>query len=545
MTSNLAPTFVVSRSLAAGVAALVRAQSLEAEAAGTPVARCAALAGLAIPDVTIEVAEAVTGGSFKDAAGAEYPALLPFCRVAGFATPRPASRIGFELWLPLEDWNGRYVQGGNGGLGGVIFHLELADLLRRGYATAATDNGHQASPVDGRWAIGQPGKVRDFADRAVHETRHIAGHIVERFFGEPAQRHYFYGCSEGGREAQVAAQRYPDDFDGIVAGAPASDWTALLSSFAANAKAIHGQAESFVPPDKLALVQQAAIAACDAGDGVKDGLVGRPLDCGFDPATLACADGADPAGCLTAPQLASLQGLYAGVQMPAGDALLLPGYSPGGEAELSPIGGGVRSYQFGEAPGQSLGVLFATGFFGGFVHEEPAWDFRSFDLGRDLAAAREKVGFLDATDPKALGAFAKRGGKLLQYHGWFDGSIPPRASIDFHARVGEAMGGAGKVDDFYRLFMAPGVLHCGFGPGPNAFGALGAPAPADADHDVMFALQRWVEEGVAPGRVIATKYVDDNPAQGIARQMPLCPWPKQAAWDGRGDPDAAASYRCE
>lgn len=538
MTPNLAPTFVVSLSLAAGFAALVRAQSLEAEAAGTPAAHCEALAELPIGDVTIEVAEAVTGGSFKDAAGAVYPALPPFCRVVGFSTPRPASRIGFEVWLPLENWNGRYVQGGNGGLGGVIFHLELADLLRRGYATAATDNGHQASPVDGRWAIGQPDKVRDFAERAVHETRWIAGRVVERLYGKPAKRHYFYGCSEGGREAHIAAQRYPDDFDGIVAGAPANDWTALLASFASNAKAIHGQAETFVPPAKLALVQQAAIAACDAGDGVKDGLVGRPLDCGFDPATLACRDGADAAGCLTAPQLASMQKLYAGVRMPAGDALLSPGYSPGGEAELSPIGGGVRSYQFGEAPGQSLGVLFATGFFGGFVHENPAWDFRTFDLQKDVALAREKVGFLDATDPRALGAFAKRGGKLLQYHGWFDGSIPPRASVDFYTR-------AGDVDDFYRLFMAPGVLHCGFGPGPNAFGALGAPAPADADHDVMFALQRWVEEGIAPERVVATKYVEDNPAKGIARQMPLCPWPKQAAWDGSGDPNAAASYRCE
>lgn len=545
MTANPAPMLVMLLSMATGFAVPIHAQSLEGEAAGTPVARCAALTALELPDVTIEVAEAVTGGSFKDAAGAVYPALPPFCRVAGFSLPRPASRIGFEVWLPLEGWNGRYVQGGNGGLGGVIFHLELADLLRRGYATAATDNGHQAIPVDGRWAIGHPERVRDFAERAVHETRHIAGAVVATFFGKPAAKHYFYGCSEGGREAHVAAQRYPADFDGIVAGAPANDWTALLASFAANAKAIHGQAGSFVPADKLALVQQAALSACDPNDGLKDGLIGRPLDCGFDPATLACREGTDPAGCLTAPQVASLRGLYAGVRWPGSDALLSPGYSPGGEAELSPLGGGVRSYHFGEAPGQSLGVLFATGFFGGFVHEDPAWDFRSFDLASDVTLARQKVGFLDATDPKALAAFGKRGGKLLQYHGWFDGSIPPRASIEFHARVVEAMGGAEQADDAYRLFMAPGVLHCGFGPGPNAFGALGARAPADADHDVMFALQRWVEEGVAPERVIATRYVDDDPAKGIARQMPLCPWPKQAVWDGTGHPDAASSYRCE
>jgi feruloyl esterase len=545
MNANVAPTVVLSLLLAAGFAAPARAQSPEAEAAGTPGARCEALAALAMPDVTIDVAETLTGGSFKDAAGAVYPALPPFCRVAGHATPRPASRIGFEVWLPLEGWNGRYVQGGNGGLGGVIFHLELADLLRRGYATAATDNGHQAIPVDGRWAIGQPERVIDFGYRAVHETRHVAGGIVERFFGAPATRHYFYGCSEGGREAQLAAQRYPADFDGIVAGAPANDWNGLLAGFAENAKAVHGQPASFIEPAKLMLVQQAAVTACDAGDGVNDGMVGRPLDCGFDAAQLLCREGADPESCLTAAQVATLARLYGGARDPATGALILHGYAPGGEAELSPIGGGVRSYQFGEAPGQSLGILFATGYFGGFVHEDPAWDWRTFDIAKDLPRAREKYGAtLDAVNPD-LGAFQRRGGKLLQYHGWFDGSIPPRASIDFHARVAETMGGAGRVDGFYRLFMAPGVLHCGFGPGPNAFGALGAPAPQDAEHDVLLALQRWVEEGVAPERVIATKYVDDDPANGIARQMPLCPWPKQAVFDGAGDPDAAASYRCE
>ena len=512
-------------------------------AAATPESRCAELAALQMPDVAIDSVEAVTGGSFKDVAGMTYPGLPKFCRVVGHATPRPASRIGFEVWLPLENWNGRYVQGGNGGLGGGIFYLEIADLLRRGYATAATDNGHQASPVDGSWAIGQPEKVRDFGYRAVHETRQIAGGIVERYFGKPAVKHYFYGCSQGGREAHVEAQRYPEDFDGIVAGAPANDWTGLLSAFAANARAIHGLPDSFVPAEKLALVQKATIEACDAGDGVRDGLVSRPFACEFDLGVLQCGDGADPAGCLTAPQVASLRQLYAGVRDPASGESLSPGYARGGEAELSPIGGGVRSYQFGEAPGQSLGVLFATGFFGGFVHEDPKWDFRAFDLAKDPALARRKVGFLDAVDPD-LGAFARRGGKFLQYHGWFDGSIPPQASVDFHEKVMAAAGGAARADGFYRLFMAPGVLHCGFGPGPNAFGALGAPAPADADHDVMFALQRWVEEGVAPERIVATKYVDDDPAKGIARQMPLCPWPKQAAWDGRGNPDQAASYAC-
>ena len=220
--------------------------------------------------------------------------LPPFCRVVGFSTPRPASRIGFEVWLPLENWNGRYVQGGNGGLGGVIFHLELrtccAAAMRRRRPTTATRRV--------RWTGAGPSasRTRCATSPTARCTRRATSRAASsrRFFGEPAKRHYFYGCSEGGREAQVAAQRYPEDFDGIVAGAPANDWTGLLASFASHAKAMHGQAESFVPPAKLTLVQQAAIAACDAGDGVKDGLVGRPLDCGFDPATLACRDGADP-----------------------------------------------------------------------------------------------------------------------------------------------------------------------------------------------------------------------------------------------------------
>ena len=497
-----------------------------------------------IPDVAFETIEVVTSGTFKSVAGETHPALPPFCRVVGRATPRPASSIGFEVWLPLEKWNGRYVQVGNGGLAGVIFYLELADMLRRGYATAATDNGHVASPVDGRWAIGQPEKVADFGYRAVHETRGIAGGITERFFGKAPKRHYFYGCSQGGREAHVEAQRFPEDFDGIVAGSPANDWISLLSGFVWASQAVHGKPESFIPEAKLPTIQKAAIAACDRHDGVADGQIGRPSACRFDPAVLQCS-GADSSECLTAPQVEALKKVYGGLKDPASGQVISPGYAAGAEAELSPLGGGLRSYVFGAAPGQSLDILFAMGFFGGMVFEDPAWDWKKFDFTRDVKIARDKLGaVLDATNPDMSG-FAGRGGKFLQYHGWFDGSVPPEASTGFYEKVAARMGGVGKTADFYRLFMAPGMLHCGWGPGPNVIGALGVPAPQDPEHDVLLALQRWVEEGVAPEQIIATKYVGDDPSKGVARTQPLCPWPKQAAWDGKGNPDSADSYACK
>ncbi|MBL8267477.1 tannase/feruloyl esterase family alpha/beta hydrolase, partial [Steroidobacter sp.] len=263
------------------------------------------------------------------------------------------------------------------------------------------------------------------------------------------------------------------------------------------------------------------------------------LSCRFNPRELECK-GAESDQCLTGAQVSSLERLYGDLRDPKTNVLIAPGYVPSGENETGPIGGGVRQYAFGAAPGQSLQVAFSTGYFGGFVFERRDWDFRTFDLTRDLSTARQKLGALmDATNPD-LTKLRKSGGKLIQYHGLLDGSIPPAMSTQYFDAVQARMG---KTDDYYRLFLAPGVLHCGFGPGPNVFGNLGFPG-ADADHDTLLALERWVEKGVAPSSIIATKYTDEDPRKPAQRTRPLCPYPQVAKWDGKGDINLSQSFNC-
>ena len=500
--------------------------------------QCTALSKFEMPNVSITSTTSQPAGTFTTEAGQKLPGLPAFCRVVGVATPTPQSKIGFEVWLPEQRWSGRYVQAGNGGLAGVIFHPLLAQLLARGHATSSTDNGHQASPIDGSWAIGQPEKVRDFAERAVQVTNGIAKAMVAKFYQKPAERSYFFGCSEGGREALIAAQRYPDAFDGIVVGAPAADWTHLLTGFAWRSQALHGSQEGYIPESKLPFIQAAAMKACDAKDGVEDGLV-ADASCRFDARKLECR-GSSTDQCLTKAQVSSLERLYADLRDPKTNVVIAPGYVPSGENETGPMGGGVRQYAFGAKQGQSAQLAFSTGYFGGFVFERPDWDFRSFDVTRDLPIARQKLGALmDATDPD-LTKLRKSNVKLLQYHGLLDGSIPPAMSTHYFDRVQARMG---NTQDYYRLFLAPGVLHCGFGPGPNVFGNLATPG-ADADHDTLLALERWVEKGVAPASIIATKYTNDDPSKPVLRTRPLCPYPQVAKWDGKGDIDRSESFKC-
>jgi feruloyl esterase len=496
-----------------------------------------------MPDVIVTSAQSHSAGTFKTELGQTFEDVPAFCRVIGYATPTPKSRIGFEVWLPLQGWNGRYTQVGNGGLAGVIFHQLLVQMVQRGYATASTDNGHQASPIDGRWAIGAPEKVRDFADRAIHVTSGIGKAVTAKYYETAAKRSYFFGCSEGGREAMIEAQRDPEAFDGIVAGAPAADWTGLMAGFVASAQALHQDPKTFIPVDKLPMIQAAALEACDASDGVKDGLVSSPGSCRFDPKVLACTTSAG-GDCLTPPQVEALTRLYAGLRDARSGEVIAPGYVPSGENETGPIGGGLRQYAFGAAPGQSLHAAFATGYFGGFVFEKADWDFRKFDFDKDLAFARKKLGaMMDATNPD-LSAFQKRGGKLIHYHGLLDGSIPPAMSTRHYDKVVAKVGTRTATLDFYRLFLAPGVLHCGYGPGPNSFGNIGPRGPADADHDTLLALERWVEQGVAPAKIIATKYVDDEARKGVQMTRPLCAYPQVARWMGKGQATDAMSFSC-
>jgi len=331
----------------------------------------------------------------------------------------------------------------------------------------------------------------------------------------------------------MEAQRFPDDYDGIVAGAPANYWTHLLASAASGVRATLAEPGSYIPSAKLPAIQAAALAQCDAKDGVKDGVIENPRACRFDTSVLKC-QGEETDACLTAPQMAALNTVYGGLRGSKGQQLF-PGLSPGGEAEPD----GWANWITGPAPKESQMYWFGTQFFQNMIYNDPAWKFQTFDADRETKAADEKgASLLNATDPD-LSAFEKRGGKLILYHGWSDAAIAPTNTIDYYESVQKKMG-AGPVSGFVRLYMAPGMEHCGGGAGPNVFGQQGV-AKKDPGHDIDAALEAWVEQGSAPDRIVAAK-VDQKGA--TVRTRPLCPFPQVAKWKGTGSTDEAENFSC-
>ena len=482
-------------------------------------AECGALAGMRFADAHVIAAAPVDPPFTAVSPYRSEPAevAVPFCRVQGVIRPSEDSDIRFEVWLPPPaSWNGRYEGVGNGGFAGSIIYSGMANGLAGGYAVSGTDTGHGADGTDARWAIGHPEKVVDFGERAIHVTAAAAKAVITAYYGRAPERAYFSGCSDGGREALVEAERYPDDFDGIVAGAPANAWIKLIGAAMWNQTALRAEPGSAIPPDRLDLLAHAAHEACHA----KGGVIEAPEQCHFDPAVLACPAGGGK-DCLTAPQITALQRIYGGMHDAAG-APLFPGFAPGGEAGP----GGWALWTTGKPGQQALQLQFGTGFFSGMVDEDPTWTVARFDLARDLQAAHDKLAaVLDATDPD-LSRFRARGGKLIQYHGWYDPAIPPQSSIDFYRAVAGRMGGDAEIASFYRLFMMPGMGHCRGGPGEDSIGGVfGLPAPVrDPAHDVVAALARWVEQGVAPERLVASRYVDGKPAAGVASERVLTPY---------------------
>lgn len=504
---------------------------------------CEKLKDLKLDNTTL-TAESVPAGPFAlppglPANSVDVPA---FCRLRGEAKPTPDSLIKFEVWLPAQ-WNGKFEQIGSGGLAGSINLFVLAAAMKKGFATAGTDDGHQGSPVNGVWVIGHPEKVKDFGYRAVHETNEKAKQIIAAFYQRAPKYSYFNGCSEGGREAMMEAQRYPDDFNGILAGASALKWTELMAAFAWNAQALNNSS-SFISPGKRNAVREAALAACASQDGVKDNYIKDPLSCHFDPAVLLCKD-SDSDACLTSDQLAALKKIYAGPKNPQTGKQISSGYEPGAEGVPGIPGIAFDSYVYGTGPGMSLDAIFSTAFYGGFVFENPKWKFSDLNFDKDIATTEEKVGAsLNALNPD-LSAFRKHGGKLIQYHGWNDGSPSPHHAVEYYDDAMAKMGGFKSTSKFYRLFMAPGVMHCGGGAGPNMFGnMLDFTAPDDPDRNIFVALERWTEKGVAPERIIATKYADDDPTKSVEMTRPLCPYPQVAKWMGKGSTSDANSWVC-
>ncbi len=341
----------------------------------------------------------------------------------------------------------------------------------------------------------------------------------------------------------MEAQRFPDDFNGILVGAPAHEWTKLMAAFAWNAQALNSAA-SFIPQPKRNAIREAALAACGTQDGVKDNFIKDPLHCHFDPSVLTCK-GAESDSCLTAEQVEALKKIYSGARNPRTGKQISPGYEPGAEGVPGIPGIAFDSYVLGAAPGASLDVMFANATYGDFVFENSAWKFSDLNFDKDMATTEEKIGSLmNAVNPD-LSAFRAHGGKMIQYHGWNDGSPAPRGSVEYYESATAKMGGEKRIEEFYRLFMVPGMMHCGSGPGPNLFGNLmDFSPPSDPDHNIFAALETWTEKGAAPDKIIATKYAGDDPTKSVEMTRPLCPYPQVAKWTGKGETSEAKNWVC-
>ncbi len=520
MTPAAVRFFVLLLALAAG-----RASAQDA---------CARLADLTLDGARID--------SVTMSTGTDFPAVGPRlavhagsrCEVNVVVTPTADSQIRFALWLPPpQTWNGKYLQKGSGGWGGEVYTYALATPLARGYATAVTDDGH-ASDGTAHFTVGHPDKLVDFGYRAIHETSRLARSIIMAYYGAAEKRAYFVGCSDGGREALMQAQRYPEDFDGIVAGAPAAAWNDLMAGFVWNERAMSSaDGKPALPVATLDLLQAAALRTCDAMDGLRDGLIDDPRRCRFDPETLLCK-AADNDRCLTRAQVDAVKKVYAGPADPVTGTRIHPGLEVGMEADPS----GWRTWVLGGDQAK-----FGNSHFADVVYQGAPWNWRSGDLHRDLVLARLRASVLDATNPD-LRAFRAHGGKLLLFHGWGDAALPPRGTIAYVEDVRRFMathGGQGDIDGFVRLFMVPGMGHCWGGPGATSFGNEEVPAPdlvQDADHDIVMALDRWVEKGKAPTRIVATRTGD------VPMTRPLCAYPAVARYDGKGSSDDATNFSC-
>ena len=509
-------------------------------------AMCESLASLSLPQTSVTSAETVAAGAFKQPGPIlpgpggfpSYSSLPAFCRVQGVLTPTPDSHIEFEVWMPSTGWNGKFQGAGNGGFAGSIDYAEMAAALMSGYATSSTDTGHKASVIDARWALGHLEKITDYGYRAIHETAVKSKSVLQAFYGEAPRKSYFSSCSNGGRQALMEAQRYPADYDGIIAGAPAANFTRIIASFAWDLLASEVEAASHIPARKFAAIEAAVVGACDARDGVKDGVVDDPTKCRFDPSALLC-QGPESDTCLTEPQVAALRKVYAGPRTSKGDQVY-PGFLPGGESGP----GGWPIWVAGTARGTSLQYAFSTQGNAYLIFQNPAYDYKTFSLERDVKIADETRGpVLNAVNPD-LRAFNARGGKLILYHGWSDAALAPVATVNYYESV---ISKVGKKDaaNFTRLYMVPGMQHCGGGPGPDSFGALPS-VNANAGSSLSAALEQWVERGVAPGTIVATKYKPgSNPPNTVVRTRPLCPYPNVASYKGAGSTDEAASFVCK
>jgi feruloyl esterase len=483
---------------------------------------CGDLAKLALPQTSITMASPVAPGAFAPPAAfslklqpgdVAYQNLPAFCRVAATMRPTSDSEIKIEIWLPpLAAWNGKFMAVGNGGQAGEIYYHKMGLPLSQGYAVASTDTGHEGKGDDGAYALGHPEKVIDFGYRAVHEMTVKSKAIVAEYYARNAKYSYWNGCSTGGRQGLEDVQRYPGDFDGVIAGAPAINPRSAVQIVSV-AQAVHKDPASFIPPAKFPVIWRAVLKACDANDGVKDVVLEDPTRCKFDPAAILCP-GADGPDCLTAAQVESARKIYSPAMNPRTQERLFPGFEPGSEKG------------WGFAASAQPPQLTLTGLRNR-VFKDANWDYLTFNFDSDVALLDRESQSVNGMDPN-LRPFFGHGGKLLQYHGWSDNLIPPLNSVNYYNSVADTLGGASKVRDSFRLFMVPGMGHCRGGDGTDRFDAIGA-------------LEQWVEQGKAPASIVASRYAGDR----VERTRPLCAYPQVAVFQGTGSTDDAANFACK
>ena len=497
-------------------------------------ASCKALAGKTVADgTTITDAEYNPSG----ATVGKTKVAIPFCRLVGVAAPTPDSHIGFEIWLPpASSWNGKYQQEGSGSSAGAIGTGSMELALQAGYATLATDNGHVTDPGapnganEQGWALGHPEKMVDFAYRAVHLSAVAAQAIVEKFYGRKAAQSYFVGCSTGGRQALMEATRFPDDFNGILAGAPAWRWTNQMVNATWNSEAALKD-KSAITDASVGILHKAVMEACDSLDGVKDGVISDPRRCDFDPKTIACKSGQTD-GCLTPAQVEAAERIYNGAHKSDGTRIF-PGLARGSELNWPRIWAG-------NTPGGS-----SWDFWRYSVYQDKNFTNTQFDFDKDtdkvLNAKLLNSTFSDAYNVNPdLAAFEKHGGKLIMYHGWADQQISPFASVDFYNKAVDKIGKA-KADTFYRMYMLPGIYHCSGGPGVGNIGDSSPAVQRDPEHDLVEAIDVWVTKHKAPPILIGT-HLDDN--KKADRTRPLCPYPEESQYKGSGDINDAKNFVC-
>ena len=475
---------------------------------------CEPLTSLTSATAMITTAESVRPGRFVPASATSSAGIdvrAPFCRVVAALKPTADSDISVEIWLPERDWNGKLQAVGNGAFNGTINYSSMASAMHRGYATTSTDTGHTGGGA--RWALGHPEKVVDFGWRAVHEMTVLAKRAVTAYYGTGPRYAYWNGCSAGGRQALQEAQRFPEDFDGIIAGAPGFDWTGRAAQAIRIARILEANEASRLDAAARQFLHERVLAECDVIDGLKDGLLESPERCAFDPGTLQCHDGQTSA-CLTPAQVATARAIYS---------------SPINQRTKRPIPGLARGSERGWTDLGWTASARATGLdqYRFIVFRDPAWAISRFDFDVDLPRAEDAdANTINALNPD-LRPFIARGGRLIQYHGWSDPQIAPGASPQYYDRVVELIG-ASTVRSSYRLFMAPGMGHCSGGDGPNTFDMLGA-------------LEAWVERKRPPERIVASRVVNG----AVLRTRPLCPYPQVAFYLGWGSPDQDSSFVCK